>query len=152
MQSDRHRGLCQCRDKGPPRTAELGCEGGERFASLPGICPCSLPAKTDDCCWNACLLLYNFNIIFCHIARNTSIRSLEKIKIPDLKKFIELNENLASVIGTYPKAKVVGVALNTTLMSQEDAENYIEIVEKETGIPATDVIRLGGNRIFSQLL
>ena len=28
----------------------------------------------------------------------------------------------------------------------------IEIVEKETGIPATDVIRFGGDRIFSQLL
>jgi uncharacterized NAD-dependent epimerase/dehydratase family protein len=76
-------------------------------------------------------------MILCHIARNTSIRSFEKIKIPDLKKFIELNENLATVIGTYPKAKVAGVALNTTLMSKEDAEHYIEIVEKETGIPAT---------------
>ena len=85
-------------------------------------------------------------------SKKHSIRSLEKIKIPDLKKFIELNENLASVIGTYPKAKVVGVALNTTLMSQEDAENYIEIVEKQTGIPSTDVIRFGGDRIFSQLL
>jgi uncharacterized NAD-dependent epimerase/dehydratase family protein len=37
-------------------------------------------------------------------------------------------------------------------MSKEDAEHYIEIVEKETGIPATDVIRFGGDRIFSQLL
>ena len=59
---------------------------------------------------------------------------------------------MASVIGTYPKAKVVGVALNTNLMSQEDAESYIEIVKKETGIPVTDVIRFGGDRIFSQLL
>ena len=92
------------------------------------------------------------HMILCHIARNTTIRSFEKIKIPDLKKFIELNENLATVIGTYPKAKVAGVALNTTLMSKEDAEHYIEIVEKETGIPATDVIRFGGDRIFSQLL
>ena len=46
----------------------------------------------------------------------------------------------------------MGVALNTNLMSQEDAESYIEIVKKETGIPVTDVIRFGGDRIFSQLL
>ena len=92
------------------------------------------------------------HMILCHIAGNNSLRSLENIKIPDLKKFIDLNENLASVLGTYPKAKVVGVALNTTLMSDEDAKNYIEIVEKETGVPSTDVIRFGGDRIFSQLL
>ena len=92
------------------------------------------------------------HMILCHIARNTSIRSIEKIKIPDLKKFIDLNESLASVLGTYPKAKVVGVALNTTLMTDEDAKKYIEIVEKQTGIPSTDVIRFGGDRIFSQLL
>ena len=92
------------------------------------------------------------HMILCHIAGNNSLRSLENIKIPDLKKFIDLNENLASVLGTYPKAKVVGVALNTILMSDEDAKNYIEIVEKETGVPSTDVIRFGGDRIFSQLL
>ena len=37
-------------------------------------------------------------------------------------------------------------------MSDKDAKNYIEIVEKETGVPSTDVIRFGGDRIFSQLL
>ena len=32
------------------------------------------------------------HMILCHIARNDSLRSPENIKIPDLKKFIELNE------------------------------------------------------------
>jgi len=92
------------------------------------------------------------HMILCHIARNDSLRSLENIKIPDLKKFIELNENLASVLGTYPKAKVIGVALNTTLMSEQKAKEVIKNVEKETGIPTTDVVRYGGERIFSSLI
>ena len=91
------------------------------------------------------------HMILCHIARNDSLRSLENIKIPDLKKFIKLNEELASVIGTYPSTKVIGVALNTTLMTDEAAKEFIEKTEKETGLPSTDVVRYGGDKIFSQL-
>ena len=91
------------------------------------------------------------HMILCHIARNDSLRSLENIKIPDLKKFIKLNEELASVIGTYPSTKVIGVALNTTLMTDEAAKEFIEKTEKETGLPATDVVRYGGDKIFSLL-
>ncbi len=65
---------------------------------------------------------------------------------------MNLNEKLASVLGTYPKAKVIGVALNTTLMTNEEAKEYTKSVERETGLPATDVIRFGGDKIFSQLL
>jgi len=91
------------------------------------------------------------HMILCHIARNDSLRSLENIKIPDLKKFIKLNEELASVIGTYPSTKVIGIALNTTLMSDLAAKEFIEKTEKETGLPSTDVVRYGGDKIFSQL-
>ena len=92
------------------------------------------------------------HMILCHIARNDSLRSMENIKIPELKNFIKLNEDLASVLGTYPESKVIGIALNTTQMSETDAKDYINNVEKETGVLAADVIRFGGDRIFSQLL
>jgi len=92
------------------------------------------------------------HLILCHIARNDSLRSQENIKIPDLKKFIKLNESLSSVFGTYPKAKVIGVALNTSLMSDENAKEIINSIENETGIPATDVVRYGGEKIFSSLI
>ena len=92
------------------------------------------------------------HMILCHIARNDSLRSMENIKIPELKNFIKLNEDLASVLGTYPEAKVIGIALNTSQMSEADAKDYINNVEKETGVLAADVIRFGGDRIFSQLL
>ena len=92
------------------------------------------------------------HMILCHIARNNSLRSLENIKIPDLKKFIDLNEQLASVIGTYPNAKVLGVALNTIEMDNNEALEMIKKVEENTGLPSTDVIRYGGEKIFDELL
>ena len=92
------------------------------------------------------------HMILCHIARNNSLRSLENIKIPDLKKFIDLNEQLASVIGTYPNAKVLGVALNTIEMENNEALKMIKKVEENTGLPSTDVIRYGGDKIFDKLL
>ncbi len=92
------------------------------------------------------------HMILCHIARNQTLRSVENIRIPDLKKFISLNEQLASVIGTYPESKVVGIALNTNLMSEKSAMKFIKKVEKDTGLPSTDVVRFGGDKIFSQLV
>ena len=92
------------------------------------------------------------HMILCHIARNQTLRSVENIRIPDLKKFISLNEQLASVIGTYPESKVVGIALNTNLMSEKSARKFIKKVEKDTGLPSTDVVRFGGDKIFSQLV
>ena len=92
------------------------------------------------------------HMILCHIARNNSLRSLENIKIPDLKKFIDLNEQVASVIGTYPRAKVIGVALNTIQMENNEALEMIKKVEENTGLPSTDVIRYGGDKIFNELL
>jgi uncharacterized NAD-dependent epimerase/dehydratase family protein len=92
------------------------------------------------------------HMILCHIARNKSLRSINKIKIPDLKKFIDLNEKLSSVIGTYPKAKVIGVALNTTKMNEKEANDIIKKIEEDTGLPSTDVIRYGGEKIFKELI
>ena len=64
-----------------------------------------------------------------------------------------MNEELSSVLGTYPKSKVIGVALNTVEMSDNDAKEFIKNTEKNTGLPATDVfIRYGGEKIFNQLI
>ena len=92
------------------------------------------------------------HMILCHIARNDSLRSLENIKIPDLRKFIKLNEQISTVLGTYPNSKVIGVALNTVEMPDNEAKKFIKKIEKITGLPATDVIRYGGEKIFNQLI
>jgi uncharacterized NAD-dependent epimerase/dehydratase family protein len=37
-------------------------------------------------------------------------------------------------------------------MSNENAKEIINSIENETGIPATDVVRYGGEKIFSSLI
>ena len=47
---------------------------------------------------------------------------------------------------------MIGIALNTTLMTDEAAKEFIKKTEEETGLPTTDVVRYGGDKIFSQLI
>ena len=47
---------------------------------------------------------------------------------------------------------MIGIALNTILMTDEAAKEYMKKTEEETGLPVTDVVRYGGDKIFSQLI
>ena len=92
------------------------------------------------------------HMILCHLAHKNTLRSPDWVKVPNLLSFIKLNEELANVLGTYANSKVVGVSLNTSRLDEEEAKNYIEKVEKETGLPAADVIRFGGEKIFNKII
>ena len=92
------------------------------------------------------------HMILCHRADKTTLRNPESIQIPNLKEFIQLNEAMASVCGTYGHPKVIGIALNTAKLSLEEARESIRKVEKETGLPVTDVIRFGVEKITKGLL
>ena len=74
-----------------------------------------------------------------------------KHKNSPLTSFIQLNEQVVSVAGTFPKAKVVGIAVNTSKLNENDALKYIHQLEEETGLPTTDVIRYGVGK-FGKLL
>ena len=52
-----------------------------------------------------------------------------------------------NVCGTYPKAKVITIALNTSALSEEEALAFIQKTEEETGVPATDLIRFGTEKL-----
>lgn len=91
------------------------------------------------------------HMILCHRAEKTHLKYPENIKIPPLTSFIQLNEQVVSVAGTFPKAKVVGIAVNTSKLNENDALKYIHQLEEETGLPSTDVIRYGVGK-FGKLL
>ena len=92
------------------------------------------------------------HLILCMRGDKKNLRKPEHIKIPDLKDFIKLNEDLAKVCGSLTKAITVGISVNTSKLSEEDAKVLIEQIEQDTGLPTTDVIRYGCSKIGDPLL
>ena len=91
------------------------------------------------------------HMILCHRAEKTHLKAPDHIRIPSLKKFIGLNEELATVIGTYPKAKVIAITLNTSQLNEVEAKKFIKTTEEATGIPTFDLVRFGTDALGEQV-
>lgn len=92
------------------------------------------------------------HLILCHRAEKHNLRYPENIKIPSLKKFIELNQNLAHVFGAFPASKCIGVSLNTSKLNEKEAQKIINETKEITGLPVTDPVRFGVEKICESLL
>jgi uncharacterized NAD-dependent epimerase/dehydratase family protein len=67
--------------------------------------------------------------------------------IASLPGFIDLHERIAALVAP---SKVVAVALNTSLCGDDaGARRVIAEVEAETGLPADDPVRFGGDRLWA---
>jgi uncharacterized NAD-dependent epimerase/dehydratase family protein len=75
-------------------------------------------------------------LLLCHEAGRTTIDEYEAFKIPDLKTCINRYEQAASL--TNEVARVVGVSLNTSTLSAEEAKLVCAEVSEQTGLPCLD--------------
>ncbi len=92
------------------------------------------------------------HLILCHKATHSHLREpVSHIPIPSLDEFIALNEAVAQVCGSQTKAKTIGVALNTTGLSEEEALNNIKETVKLTGLPTTDVVRFNVDVLVNEI-
>lgn len=76
--------------------------------------------------------------VMCAQPSRTAINRCEWVKIPPLPDFIRLSETVAAPLRPAP---VIAVALNTYDLDDDTARRTIEQVQRETGLPATDVVR-----------
>lgn len=90
-------------------------------------------------------------MIFCHHAGATAIDGLEHATIADLKRLIHLNEEIVNILPHARPSKVVGLALVTIGLSNEQALQAIEQAEEQTGLPATDIWRFGPGKLMDAL-
>ncbi|MDX2271480.1 MAG: DUF1611 domain-containing protein [Cyanobacteriota bacterium] len=92
------------------------------------------------------------HLILVHRVGQTTIKRMEYVPIPPLPEVIALYESLARAAGAFAPAAVVGIALNTHHLDPAAADIAIAKVEEETGIPCTDVVRFGGDRLLDAIL
>jgi len=91
-------------------------------------------------------------MILCHDVSRTTIRGdnvYDWVKIPPLSRMIQIYEEVA---GWLRPAKVIGIALKTNELSEEDARAAIRRAEEETGLPATDPVRFGAGPLAKAII
>lgn len=85
-------------------------------------------------------------MILCHTPSRKAIKGTDPaIAIPDFGRLIETYESMA---GYLRPAKIIGIALNTKDLDEEQARNIISRYENETGLPATDPVRFSADVLW----
>jgi len=88
--------------------------------------------------------------VLCHeVGRTITEGDPTESPIPSLPELIDLHERMS--LKRRP-AKVVGVALNTSTLPEDDARSAIAAAEEETGLPADDPVRFGAGKLLEAVL
>jgi uncharacterized NAD-dependent epimerase/dehydratase family protein len=91
------------------------------------------------------------HLLLCHRAGATHLQMGKAFPIPPLDQVVRLYESLSDTLGLYVRARTIGVALNTASLTAKEGERVCQTVERETGLPTTDVMRWGAGRFIEQL-
>jgi uncharacterized NAD-dependent epimerase/dehydratase family protein len=89
-------------------------------------------------------------LVMCHETGRPHMRGLPGYKLPDLREAIDLNVLHARL--TNPKAKCIGVSLNTSKMTARAAATAMKRIEDKVGLPCVDPSRTGVGRIVDRML
>jgi uncharacterized NAD-dependent epimerase/dehydratase family protein len=68
------------------------------------------------------------------------------IRILPLREQVELYERIAGLVNP---TRVIGIALNCADMDEERSRQAVEKAQRETGLPATDVIKFGPDELVA---
>jgi uncharacterized NAD-dependent epimerase/dehydratase family protein len=88
-------------------------------------------------------------LVLCHMAGERYVDGDERFPIPPLSELVELHERMSLIARP---AKVVCVALNTRNLSDDEAREAVRAAEEETGLPASDPVRFGAERLVDAIL
>ncbi|MBI5214381.1 MAG: DUF1611 domain-containing protein [Ignavibacteriae bacterium] len=69
--------------------------------------------------------------------------------ISDVKKLITLHE---MILEPFRKSKIVGIAVNTAMMTKQQVEKSIKELEEQTGLPAANVLGDGVKKLTDVLI
>jgi len=88
-------------------------------------------------------------LILCHEPTRTHMRGLPGYSLPTLEQLRDTALTLAQVAN--PACQVVGISVNTSALSEEEATAYLAELEAKMGLPAVDPFRHGAGRLVDAL-
>jgi uncharacterized NAD-dependent epimerase/dehydratase family protein len=88
-------------------------------------------------------------LIVCHEPTRDHMRGLPGYRLPSLTAVRDMALELAKVAN--PACVVVGYAINTQHMAEDEAKAYLANIEAELGLPATDPFRFGAGKLVDAL-
>jgi uncharacterized NAD-dependent epimerase/dehydratase family protein len=77
------------------------------------------------------------------------MRGLPHYPIPELEDCIALN--LANAMLTNPECRMLGVSVNTSALSPEEADRYLSETSARLSLPCLDVMRGGADGFLDYL-
>jgi len=89
-------------------------------------------------------------LVLCHEPRRPHIRGLPGHQVPDLAECLARNLEAARL--TSPDVRVVGICLNSSAMTHEEAARECAATADRLGLPCSDPIRFGVEPILDELL
>jgi uncharacterized NAD-dependent epimerase/dehydratase family protein len=88
-------------------------------------------------------------LVLCHEPTRSHMRGLPHAPIPRLEDCIELNLDNAKL--TNPECKMLGVSVNTSALSGDEAERYLRETSQRLSLPCLDVMRGGAEGFLDHL-
>ncbi|QNO27320.1 DUF1611 domain-containing protein [Sphingopyxis sp. OPL5] len=89
-------------------------------------------------------------LVLCHDPARPHMRGLPHYPLPGIAETLEANLRVARL--TNANVRVVGIALNTSAMPENDARALCAATEAEFGLPTSDPYRFGVETILDRLL
>lgn len=89
------------------------------------------------------------SLILCHQTSRTGISTVRDVSIPPLNEVAD--QYLHMMRHLRPECRFVGVSLNTSGTSNEEARAAVEEAEALLGLPATDPVRFGPEKLVDAL-
>ncbi len=91
------------------------------------------------------------DFVICHRAQQAHLLNVPWVKIPNLREFAGLYEELAEACGAFRRPSTVAIALNTSHLDEREAADEIANLERQMRIPVCDPVRQGGARLLEAL-
>lgn len=88
-------------------------------------------------------------MILCHKATNRYICELKDYPVPNLPQIIKVSETMTEFVRP---AKVIGIAMNTVGLDEDQARQAIARASDETGLPCNDPVRFGAKNLVDAII